>query len=295
MVNLAIGMLPNKDCSLYKGISLTLDCGIQIGRPVDDYYSKIVRFDPKIEDNFNILHKMAIIDLKNERFIGIDVDEISIALCFTLNFFADHGYVSPISFYSATKKRALNILKRHSNHKVEVSSSASIRYALRKTTTPVEFENVFISCLNGIRKDSSINVTVDRFIQSLSRNDIQSRVVDLCICIESLLPFQTEIKFRFSLFGALLTSQDFEKRKSVFKNLGVLYDARSSIVHGSENAVKSLSKLEGSWDSLFEIARYTMIYKLSYLEQNDPKTWKDHLEAMALTGGSYKGASADVA
>lgn len=77
---------------------------------------------------------------------------------------------------------------------------------------------------------SLYRVIVNRYLSSLSRTTPEDSIIDLTICLESLLLANenTELKYRLSLRGAILIG---ENPQEVKKLLGQMYDDRSKIVH----------------------------------------------------------------
>ena len=106
-------------------------------------------------------------------------------------------------------------------------------------------------------------VVVNRYLSSLSRTAPEDSVIDLTICLESLLLAneRDELKYRLSLRGAILIG---ENSKYVKKTLGNMYDDRSSIVHSG----KLLSELKhnGEKDVLSSYRLITEKIIKKYLE-----------------------------
>jgi len=77
------------------------------------------------------------------------------------------------------------------------------------------------------------NVVINRYLSSLSRTTPEDSVIDLTICLESLLLAneRDELKYRLSLRGAMLLDEDPMKVKKI---LSRMYDDRSAIVHRGE-------------------------------------------------------------
>ncbi|MCP4442119.1 MAG: hypothetical protein GY810_24680, partial [Aureispira sp.] len=118
-----------------------------------------------------------------------------------------------------------------------------------------------LKSLKGYR--NFFRVVVNRYLSSLSRTAPEDSVLDLTICLESLLLAneRDELKYRLSLRGAILIG---ENSKDVKKTLGNMYDDRSSIVHSG----KLLSELKhnGGKDVLSSYRLITEKIIKKYLE-----------------------------
>ena len=90
------------------------------------------------------------------------------------------------------------------------------------------------------KSEDKLHITADRFVRYLKATNSQDGLVDLCICLESLIESQTEISFRFSTcLAKVMGGIEAEEISSL---LGGLYDLRSKVVHGTD-ASKAHSKL----------------------------------------------------
>lgn len=82
-------------------------------------------------------------------------------------------------------------------------------------------------------KQGGLRLALQRFNRSYTRPLYEDRLIDLTIALESTLlagEGGTELKFRLIMRGAALLSA-IHKPEDTKKNLGAMYDARSSIVH----------------------------------------------------------------
>lgn len=82
------------------------------------------------------------------------------------------------------------------------------------------------------------NVVVKRYLSSLSRTSPEDSLIDLTICLESLLLAneRDELKFRLSLRGAIIL-QGCDPAESK-KTLSNMYDDRSAIVHSGKTLLE---------------------------------------------------------
>jgi hypothetical protein len=103
----------------------------------------------------------------------------------------------------------------------------------------------------GRGSDKTLSRALHRFILGRQRTDLNDKVVDYVIALESLLLTQEgsainqELSYRFAINGAILLwkARRNESKKELFKKLKSAYKIRSTIVHGgsSEDLNKALS------------------------------------------------------
>ena len=156
------------------------------------------------------------------------------------------GYVSaPISNETpfgkiAPKAVTIEIEPLYSPEIVHKLSSA-LEYALRAYES---LKNVF--------EDSSkafLRHGLKYYYMALAEHDIQRRVIDLFIALETLFSPGQETRYRISLRTALFLSLVGLDRKKVFETVYELYKKRSKIVHGVES-------VDVSWEKVFSLENY---------------------------------------
>ncbi len=87
---------------------------------------------------------------------------------------------------------------------------------------------------------SAAHLSVHRFHLGALEEQPSEALLDFVIALEALLlhedsqdpKFKGELRFRFSLNGALFLSDSYEERKKLFVAFRSLYDVRSALVHG---------------------------------------------------------------
>jgi hypothetical protein len=85
---------------------------------------------------------------------------------------------------------------------------------------------------------SAHRLAIQRFESGASRDDWDGAIVDYTVCLEAILcpgAQTSEVKHRFRLHGAWFLGSTYEERGGVFRELGRIYDARSSLVHGTRS------------------------------------------------------------
>lgn len=247
-----------------------------------DHFARLYRYDEAGLEQVTVNNHCIICDAEKLGKTAADLEQISTALCFTMNFFSQRGHVSQPQFYICEGKHALTPKRKHVSPRSVLPPSLGISFEMKESASSEAFEQVLTACLSGLAKDKALQITFERFLLALSRPERESQVVDLAICLESLLPFENEISFRFALYGALFSEKEADKKKEIYKTLKDLYATRSKIVHGSGDAQKYLTKLDDRWDALFDVAKFSILYKLTFLSTNTLAEWKDHLDAVAL-------------
>ena len=119
-----------------------------------------------------------------------------------------------------------------------------------------------------------LHTTADRFVRYARINNTRDAMVDLCICLESLMDTQTEISFRFGVCLAKVKGgTDAEELSDLLSDL---YDLRSKVVHGSD-ATKEHRKVEPHAQKLRSSSRAILTRYVVYLAEHTREEWKKHL------------------
>lgn len=121
-----------------------------------------------------------------------------------------------------------------------------------------------------------LHITADRFVRYSRQNNSLDALVDLCICLESLIESQTEISFRFGTTLAKVTGD--EKAEEICELLSDLYELRSKIVHGSDCS-KEHRKVEPSIARLRSVARAILTTYVLFMTEHTKDEWKRHLRS----------------
>lgn len=126
------------------------------------------------------------------------------------------------------------------------------------------------------RTGDQLHITADRFVRFLKTNNSRDALVDLCICLESLIESQTEVSFRFGVCLAKISG--FEKAEESSVLLSDLYDLRSKVVHGSDYE-KAHKHLEPSTTRLRSLARAVLTSYILFMSEHTRKEWNQHLRS----------------
>jgi hypothetical protein len=124
-----------------------------------------------------------------------------------------------------------------------------------------------------------LHITADRYVRYSKGDGSRDSLVDLCICLESLLDATTEISFRF---GACLTKVigfTGAEAEQVCDLLSDLYNLRSKVVHGAD-ASKEYKKIAEHIGRLHHIARRILTTYVLYLSERTREDWKKHTRSV---------------
>ncbi len=128
----------------------------------------------------------------------------------------------------------------------------------------------------------SMHITADRFVRYCKTITSPDSLLDLCICLESLLDSQTEISFRFGTCLTKVTGGAGGEAEKVADLLSGLYDLRSKVVHGAD-ATKQHKKLDPHVPKLRQVAREILTTYILYMSDHTREEWKQHLKSSVFT------------
>lgn len=121
-----------------------------------------------------------------------------------------------------------------------------------------------------------LHVTADRFVRFCKAGSTPDGLVDLCICLESLIESETEIAFRFATCLAKITGE--KDAESLSGMLSDLYSLRSKVVHGSDFS-KAHKKLVPNFVQLRYTARMILTKYILHVAEHSKDDWKRHLKS----------------
>ena len=154
------------------------------------------------------------------------------------------------------------------------------RYMLTKGVNLAEVSELYSMSLSAINKAKDLRVTLNRFCSSLIKQNGEDKLIDLSISLESLVPGGGEFKFRFPYFLSLISEAKTNERRKNYDLLEKLYDARSGLVHGSDDRSKQIKDCLSKWNELVQIARQCILYRI-VAETIPGLQWKTHLHDLA--------------
>jgi hypothetical protein len=119
-----------------------------------------------------------------------------------------------------------------------------------------------------------LHITADRFVRYSRITNSCDALVDLCICLESLIESQTEISFRFATCLAKVSA--LKNAEEIGELLSDLYDLRSRVVHGADFS-REHKKIAPKMAELRFAARAILTTYILYLTEHTKDEWKRHL------------------
>ena len=125
-----------------------------------------------------------------------------------------------------------------------------------------------------------MHVTADRFVRYSRNGNTPDSLLDLCICLESLIGADSEISFRFAVCLAKVCGGG--KAHEIGELLDVLYTLRSKVVHGSDST-KAYSKLAPNLSTLQNASKIILTKYVLHLAEKNQEHWKKHLKLALLT------------
>lgn len=131
---------------------------------------------------------------------------------------------------------------------------------------------------SGIFLDKAFEIITYRYHQIYNRDYLPDIIIDSCIILEMLFTrkIKQELKYRLSMNGALFLSSNWEDFKKNQEFLEILYDIRSTIVHGghwekkiNDSMTKGLFKSQDDMISKIRAIISKILKKLISLKLED--------------------------
>lgn len=215
------------------------------------------------------------------------ISQIATCIRYCLNTFAGGSpiaipNVAVIRKDGANRKFQENIVVQEISHTHGLQQNP---FAFKPSTEADAVSKLFELVTTVSRKHSEVDVTLTRFNSCLVRPAAYDKLIDATISLESLIASTTELRFKFALFNSFIAEAEPSKRAAAFLFLQVLYDARSSIVHGSSNVKSNAKKIQEVTEKFPEVTRLALNainYYLFYLYEERSTKWGDHLEGLVL-------------
>ncbi len=119
-----------------------------------------------------------------------------------------------------------------------------------------------------------LHITADRFVRYSKQIASPDAMVDLCICLESLIDSQSEISFRFATTLAKVTAS--RNAQEISEWLHDLYELRCKVVHGTDSS-KAHRKVAPNAANLRHAARSILTTYVLFLSEHTKDEWKTHM------------------
>lgn len=131
------------------------------------------------------------------------------------------------------------------------------------------------------------HIAVERWQATAEHWTPEDQLIDAVIALESLLlPTQPqELRFKFALRGAWVLGQSTQARREWYQRLMAVYDARSTVVHGSKPNTKSRKEDPRHLHQVAEDAVRAILRRI--LDGNfNAERWKRFLDDVVLSGAT---------
>jgi hypothetical protein len=155
-------------------------------------------------------------------------------------------------------------------------------FKLRAACKAEDLAALYKVCTGALLRHPPLETTIERYFSGRAKKMFQEKVIDTAIALETMIPGSTELRYRFSLYHSILSS-DIDARADAFKTFQMLYDVRSSIVHGDiQKVADKIQQLGENWSKVSELMDKSLFYYFVFLKQKGPAEWGKHVERLAL-------------
>jgi len=208
-------------------------------------------------------------------------------ISFLFNYFKDNDPLALSFAVQITKRRKQKLDKIFD---LPVISETRFRtknpYRIKKGIKR-EIITSFFRVIDDVHKNQEgLILTLSRFNSALFRKDPYDKIIDITISLESLISGTSELRYKFSLYNALVSEDENELREEAFLTLQLLYDARSTIVHGARISQSTFNKkiqpILDNWEKVVGIAEKVLGYYLLYMNDHEIDQWHKHQKNIAL-------------
>jgi Apea-like HEPN len=198
----------------------------------------------------------------------VSIEEFAVLTEFALGVISLAGYqaVSTVAIFSDSK--CTEILQRP-----RLPRGPTPRFPKKLVNA---IPSAWVRCIFEVRQklEGQLHITADRYVRYLRADDSPDGLVDLCICLESLIESQTEVSFRFGVCLSKICG--LKDARGSAEILSDLYSLRSKVVHGSDPS-REHRKVQPNLLNLRRIARSVLVTYILYLTKHSKKEWQQHL------------------
>jgi hypothetical protein len=96
---------------------------------------------------------------------------------------------------------------------------------------------------DNYNKRGYIQNAIRYYLDSFNVNSAEMSFICLCICLETIVPGNEQLSYRFRRNLAVLCAESYERGKRIYKNANLLYNYRSKLVHSGMTS-KDFAKFE---------------------------------------------------
>jgi hypothetical protein len=206
-----------------------------------------------------------------------DVAAFILAAVFSLNFMSTGSSAAVNQAFVLRSSR-----KQHLHRLVEIGgyNHSQTGFEISKASDFSQAATVFKGARDSAAKDASMNISMSRFCSAVGKPHIADKIIDICICLESIFSASTEVSFRFALYNTLLSKSEPTDRLAIYKRLKKLYDFRSKIVHGTSEGDQQW--FDDNWSAIVGIAKLSLLQKMEFLQLHNRTEWQEYLDKLAL-------------
>lgn len=211
--------------------------------------------------------------IPHDRTAGAALDEFGILVEFALGVLAISG------FQAVSLVATLNQSRCTDARSLPLPAGAGPAVFPRRLNGPAAA--AWLRHLFSVRRKTKdrLHITADRFVRYARAGTGPDALLDLCICLESLIEGDTEISFRFSTCLAKVGGRGAAEATSDL--LKDLYDLRCKLVHGADFS-RQHGKVSPNAAKLRQAARAILSAYVLYLTEHSKEDWKKHLRSSLL-------------
>jgi hypothetical protein len=134
------------------------------------------------------------------------------------------------------------------------------------------------------QREGKLDVTIEHFVSALGQSDLSSGLLDIAICLESLISSNTDLAFRFAHELVRLPTSEGEDLGEALGTLKEIYKFRSAHVHGRRDKGYPRMKREllQQWPDLEHLLKRIVAYAIEFHSAERATGWDTHLESLMI-------------
>lgn len=296
----------NSAITLLKGPALYLDDNTRVDRLTDEQFGLVSKCPPEYSQLITPEHRCIFVEIADPTLEDLDKSFPKLATKLRYTFNVRRAESPLLLSFAVLVTDTPNGGRGKKTHRLIVDNSTDnplgtnqkTKFSFRPGTDRTMIAGFFRVTSAACAKSRKLYLTLGRYNSALVRDRDADKIIDLTISLESMVQDdKNELVFKFALFNAYASTRDHTKRFSAFELLKKLYNARSKIVHGgAQDDAKeqaSIDEIMALWSDIEDYATRAINYQIFYMENNEPKTWMNHLLEQILSDvPSTLGASA---
>jgi hypothetical protein len=204
-------------------------------------------------------------------------------IAFTLNYFSSlDALYFPFAIKIEKSGRKSRALFKFEKQNQVLGSPSALNYRLMQGTTVGELQKLFSLANAALRAAPRARLMITRFNSALRRSELEDKIIDLSVALETMLDDTAEISFKLSLYLAFICQQDKSAAYELFRSF---YDVRSRIVHGSlhqQRAQRGVEEIGQRMPEVIKFSKTAMLYYFSFLSLREPAEWGKHCLGLVL-------------